>query len=72
MIYDNQSWVTTIGAEKWGYMIALADISHPITPSLPCALHQYSWSGAISGITGAVDLDAWCGSLAEYKKFFGV
>ena len=67
LIYDDQSWVATIGAESWGYPIWLADPSHA-NPQLACVCHQYG-TGPISGV-GQCDLDRWVGNQASYDLFF--
>lgn len=35
----------------------------------PYVMHQYTSSGAVPGIAGAVDLDAWYGTLEGFKKY---
>lgn len=32
-------------------------------------MHQYTSSGAVPGIVGRVDLDAWYGTVAQFKKY---
>lgn len=32
-------------------------------------MHQYSSNGSVPGIAGRVDLDAWFGTLAQFKKY---
>jgi len=32
-------------------------------------MHQYTSSGSVPGIAGRVDLDAWFGSVAQFKKY---
>lgn len=46
-----------------GYTLWVADVNHK-TPVLqaPWAIWQYGWHGAVPGITGEVDLDAFAGT----------
>jgi lysozyme len=35
----------------------------------PYVMHQYSSNGTVPGIGGRVDLDAWFGSVAQFRKY---
>jgi hypothetical protein len=35
----------------------------------PYVMHQYSSNGTVPGIAGRVDLDAWFGSVAQFRKY---
>jgi len=35
----------------------------------PYVMHQYTSSGSMPGVAGRVDLDAWFGTLAQFKKY---
>lgn len=53
------TWVAWYGRDPEGDL--------PI--SGPYVMHQYTSSGSVPGIAGRVDLDAWFGSLAQFKAY---
>lgn len=53
------TWVAWYGQDPEGNL--------PISGSY--VMHQYTSSGSVPGIAGRVDLDAWFGSLDQWKKY---
>ncbi len=69
LIYDNRTWVDTLGAEGWGVPIWYATPS-VLIPDRGCVVWQCG-QGSVPGISGTTDLDNWTGNQATYDLFFG-
>lgn len=58
---------------SYGYGLWLADPNGlPGSPSMPCLIQQFSWTGAPAGMSGDVDWNIWLGSEASFSDYFAL
>lgn len=67
--YLNQSEVSEGFPEGEGLWLAQFNKKPGVT-AYPCWMHQYDDAGTIPGASGIFDMDAWCGSEAQFDAFF--
>jgi lysozyme len=74
LLYIN---LATLNAHDWSpvlnscglWLAAWNDDPEATLTSHPYVMHQYSSNGTLPGIAGRVDLDAWFGSTAQFRKY---